>query len=76
MAAAMGIDLLKEEQYREMQKLGNFDTKTSSWLKTNSEIRNLGGALFADRRYASVFVYHNSAPSYYIVRSFRGWLRV
>ena len=62
MAAAMGIDLLTEEQYREMQKLGNFDTKTSSWLKTPSEIRNLGGALFADCRYGSVFVYHNSAP--------------
>ncbi len=76
MAAAMGIDLLTEEQYREMQKLGNFDTKTSSWLKTPSEIRKLGGALFADRRYGSVFVYHNSAPSYYSVRSFRGSLRV
>ena len=76
MTAAMGIDILREEQYREMQKLGNFDTKTPSWLKTPPEIRNLGGALFADRRYGSVFVYHNSAPSYYSVRSFRGSLRV
>jgi hypothetical protein len=63
MEAAMGIDILREEQYREMQKLGNFDTKTSTWLKTPSEIRNLGGALFADRRYGNVFVYHSSAPS-------------
>lgn len=76
MAAAMGIDLLTEEQYRRMQKVGNFDTKTSSWLKTPSDIRKLGGALFADRRYGKVFVYHNSAPSYYSVRSFRGLLRV
>jgi hypothetical protein len=76
MEAAMGIDILREEQYREMQKLGNFDTKTSTWLKTPSEIRNLGGALFAGRRYGSVFVYHSSAPSYYIVRSFRGSPRV
>jgi hypothetical protein len=74
MAAAMGIDILREEQYREMQKLGNFDTKTSSWLKTPSEIRNLGGALSTDRRYGSVFVYYSSAPSYYSVRSFRGSL--
>jgi len=76
MAAAMGIELLTEEQYRELQKLGNFDTKTSSWLKTPAEIRKLGGALFADRRYDHVFVYHNSAPSYYGVRAFRGSLRV
>jgi len=76
MAAAMGIEILTEEQYRELQKIGNFDTKTSSWLKTPSEIRKLGGALFADRRYDSVFVYHNSAPSYYGVRGFRGSLRV
>jgi len=76
MAEAMGIEILTEEQYRELQKLGNFDTKTSSWVKTPSEIRKLGGALFADRRYNSVFVYHNSAPSYYGVRGFRGSLRV
>ncbi len=76
MAAAMGIELLTEEQYRELQKLGAFDTKTSSWLKTPAEIRKLGGALFADRRYDHVFVYHNSAPSYYGVRGFRGSLRV
>jgi len=76
MAAAMGIDLLTEEQYRELQKLGNFDTKTSSWLKTPSEIRKLGGAIFGDRRYEHVFVYHNGAPSYYGVRGFRGSLRV
>ncbi len=75
-AAAMGIELLTEEQYRELQKTGNFDTKTSSWVKTPSGIRNLGGALFADRRYGRVFVYHNSAPSYYAVRGFRGSLRV
>jgi hypothetical protein len=76
MAAAMGIELLTEEQYRELQKLGTFDTKTSSWVKTPSDIRKLGGALFADRRYGNVFVYHNSAPSYYGVRAFRGSLRV
>lgn len=76
MATAMGIDLLTEDQYRELQKLGNFDTKTSSWLKTPSDIRTLGGALFADRRYGKVFVYHNSAPSYYNARAFRGSLRV
>ena len=76
MAAAMGIELLTEEQYRELQKLGNFDTKTSSWLKTPSEIRKLGGAIFADRRYDHVFVYHNGASSYYGVRGFRGLLRV
>jgi hypothetical protein len=76
MAAAMGIEVLTEEQYRELQNLGNFDTKTSSWVKTPSDIRKLGGALFADRRYGHVFVYHNSAPSYYSVRAFRGSLRV
>ena len=76
MAAAMGIDLLTEEQYRALQKLGNFDTKTSSWVKTPSEIRKLGGAIFADFRYGNVFVYHNGAESYYGVRAFRGSLRV
>ncbi len=76
MAAAMGIELLTIEQYRELQKLGNFDTKTSSWVKTPSDIRKLGGALFADRRYNTVFMYHNSAPSYYAARGFRGSLRV
>ncbi len=76
MAAAMGIELLTEEQYRELQKLGDFDTRTSSWVRTPSDIRKLGGALFADRRYGHVFVYHNSAPSYYAVRAFRGSLRV
>jgi hypothetical protein len=76
LAAAMGIELLTEEQYRELQKLGDFDRKTSSWLKTPAEIRKLGGALFADFRYGNVFVYHNSAPSYYGVRAFRGSLRV
>ncbi|MBI3774415.1 MAG: DUF4256 domain-containing protein [Gammaproteobacteria bacterium] len=76
MAAAMGIELLTEEQYHELQQLGEFDTKTSSWLKTPVEIRQLGGALFADRRYDHVFVYHNGAPSYYAVRGFRGSLRV
>ena len=76
MAAAMGIEILTEEQYRELQKLGNFDTKTSSWLKTPSEIRQLGGAIFADRRYDHVFVYHNGAESYYAARAFRGSLRV
>jgi hypothetical protein len=76
MAAAMGIELLTEEQYRDLQKLGNFDTKTSSWVKTPADIRKLGGALFADRRYGMVFVYHNSAPSYYAARGFRGSLRV
>jgi Protein of unknown function (DUF4256) len=74
MAAAMGVKLLTEEQYRELQKLGNFDTKTSSWVKTPSDIRKLGGALFCDRRYGHVFVYHNSAPSYYGARAFRGSL--
>ena len=76
MAAVMGIVILSEEQYRELQKLGNFDTKTSSWLKTPSEIRKLGGAIFADRRYDHVFVYHNGASSYYGVRGFRGSLRI
>jgi hypothetical protein len=76
MAAAMGIELLAEEQYRQLQKLGNFDTKTSSWVKTPSAIRNLGGALFCDRRYDTVFVYHNGAESYYAARAFRGSLRV
>jgi hypothetical protein len=76
MAAAMGIEILTEEQYRELQELGDFDTKTSSWLKTPSEIRKLGGAIFADRRYDHVFVYHNSASSYYGVRGFRGSLRI
>ena len=76
MAAAMGIELLTEEQYRELQKLGNFDTKTSSWVKTPPEIRKLGGAIFCDRRYGNVFVYHNGAESYYGARGFRGSLRV
>lgn len=76
MAAAIGIELLTEAQYRELQKLGNFDTKTSSWVKTPAEIRKLGGALFCDRRYNHVFVYHNGAESYYAVRGFRGLLRV
>jgi hypothetical protein len=76
MASAMGIELLTEEQYRELQKLGNFDTKTSSWVKTPPEIRKLGGALFCDRRYGNVFVYHNGAQSYYAARGFRGSLWV
>jgi hypothetical protein len=76
MAAAMGIELLTEEQYRELQKLGKFDTKTSSWVRTPPAIRRLGGALFCDRRYDHVFVYHNGAPSYYAARGFRGSLRV
>jgi len=76
MAAAMGIELLIEQQYRELQKLGEFDTKTSSWLNTPSKIRELGGALFCDRRFDTVFVYHNGAESYYAARGFRGWLRV
>lgn len=76
MAAAMGIELLTEEQYRELQKLGEFDAKTSSWVKTPPDIRKLGGALFCDRRYDTVFVYHNGADSYYGARGFRGSLRV
>ena len=76
MADAMGVELLTEEQYRELQKLGEFDTKTSSWVKTPAAIRKLGGALFCDRRFDTVFVYHNGAESYYAGRAFRGWLRV
>lgn len=76
MAAAMGIEILSEEQYRELQTLGEFDLKTSSWIQTPAAIRKLGGALFADRRYDCVFVYHNGAQSYYAVRGFRGSLRV
>jgi len=76
MAAVMGIEILSEEQYRELQELGNFDTKTSSWLETPAEIRKLGGAIFGDRRYDHVFVYHNGASSYYGVRGFRGSQRV
>ena len=76
MAASMGIELLTEDQYRALQELGEFDLKTSSWVKTPSEIRNLGGALFCDRRYGKVFLYHNGAQSYYAARGFRGSLRV
>ena len=76
MAAEMGIEILTEDQYRDLQKLEHFDTKTSSWLSTPPEIRKLGGAIFADYRYGKVFVYHNSAPSYYSVRAFRGSLKV
>ena len=76
LAADMGVEILSEEQYRELQKLGDFDTKTSSWVKTPSEIRNLGGALFCDRRYNHVFLSHNGAESYYAARAFRGSLRV
>ncbi len=76
MAAAMGIELLTEEQYRDLQKLGTFDLKTSSWVKTPSVVRKLGGAIFCDRRYDTVFVYHNGADSYYAARGFRGSLRV
>ena len=76
MATAMGIELLTEEQYRELQKLGNFDLKTSSWVQTPADIRKLGGAIFCDCRYDTVFVYHNGADSYYAARGFRGSLRV
>ena len=76
MAATMGIELLTEEQYRELQKLGNFDMKTQSWVKTPADIRKLGGALFVDRRFGHVFVYHNTAPCFYSGRAFRGSLRV
>lgn len=76
MAAEMGIELLTEEQYRELQTLGEFDTKTSSWIKTPPDVRSLGGALFCDRRYGKVFVYHNGAQSYYAARGFRGSLSV
>ncbi|HTC47483.1 MAG TPA: DUF4256 domain-containing protein [Candidatus Aquilonibacter sp.] len=76
MASAMGVELLTEEQYRDLQKLGEFDTKTSSWVKTPSNIRKLGGALFCDRRFDTVFTYHNGAESYYAARAFRGSLRV
>ena len=76
LATAMGIELLTEEEYRSLQQLGNFDTKTESWVKTPADIRKLGGALFCDRRYGHVFVFHNSAPSFYAARGFRGSLRV
>jgi Protein of unknown function (DUF4256) len=76
MATAMGIDLLTEEQYRKLQMLGEFDTKTSSWIATPKDVRSLGGALFCDRRYGKVFVYHNGAQSYYAARGFRGLLRI
>jgi hypothetical protein len=76
MAAEMGIEILTEQQYRELQELGHFDAKTSSWIKTPSDIRKLGGALFCDYRYATVFVYHNGADSYYAARGFRGSLKV
>ncbi len=76
MAAAMGAELLTEEQYQELQKLGNFDSKTSSWVKTPADIRKLGGALYCERRYGRIFVGHNGAQSYYGVRGFRSWLRV
>jgi hypothetical protein len=76
MADAMGVEILTEEEYRGLQKLGEFDTKTSSWVNTPSAIRELGGALFCDRRFDTVFTYHNGAESYYAARGFRGWLRV
>jgi len=75
MASGMGVELLTEEQYRELQKLGEFDAKTSSWVKTPSNIRKLGGALFCDRRFDTVFTYHNGAESYYAARGFRGWVK-
>jgi hypothetical protein len=75
-AAGMGIELLSEEEYRELQKLGDFDTKTSSWVETPPNVRKLGGALFCDRRFDTVFVYHNGAESYYAARGFRGWLKI
>ena len=75
-AAAMGVEILTEEEYRELQMLGAFDTKTSSWVKTPAAIRKLGGAIFCDRRYDTVFVYHNGAESYYAARGFRGWVKV
>jgi Protein of unknown function (DUF4256) len=76
MAAEMGIEILSEEQYRDLQKLGPVDTKTSSWIKTPAEIRKLGGAIFADYRYSTIFIYHNGAESYYTGRAFRGWLKI
>jgi hypothetical protein len=76
MAAAMAVELLTEEQYRNLQKLGEFDTKTSSWVKTPSNVRKLGGALFCDRRFDTVFLYHNGAESYYAARAFRGWIKI
>jgi hypothetical protein len=76
MATSMGIELLTEEQYRALQKLGKFDLKTSSWVSTPSDIRKLGGAIFCDRRYDTVFTYHNGAESYYAARGFRGWLKI
>ena len=76
MAAAMGIEILTEEQYRGLQQLGEFDTKTSSWVKTPSPVRDLGGAFFCDRRFDTVFLYHNGAESYYAARGFRGWLKL
>jgi hypothetical protein len=76
LATAMGVEMLTEEQYRELQKLGEFDTKSSTWLKTPTEIRKLGGAIFGDRRFGRVFIYHNGAESYYSGRGFRGWLTV
>lgn len=76
MALAIGIELLTEEQYRQLQKLGKFDTKTSSWVKTPADIRKLGGALFCDRRYNQIFTYHNGAESYYAGRGFRGQIKV
>lgn len=76
LAAAMGIEMLTEEEYRALQELGEFDTKTSSWVQTPTDIRDLGGAIFADRRYNKIFIYHNTAPTYYASRAFRGSLRV